>query len=70
MSKISFNAKALGIATYSHDRNVGSTVVLRSFQPVMVSKPGIEAILEGLRLSDIEGFEATRRDFPACDIDR
>ena len=51
MSKISFNAKALGDG---HERTtaiwVARTVVLRGFQPVMVSKPAAIAasILSGL----------------------
>lgn len=60
MTKISFNAQALGIARYDKCSNVGHAVARSTFQPVVVCRPGIEAIMEGLRLANIEGFEIAR----------
>jgi len=69
MAKISFNAQALGIARYNQGTNVCHAVTRSTFKPVMVSRPGIEAIFEGLRLSNIEGFIDLGRNEPASDID-
>lgn len=58
MTKISFNAHALGIARHDKGPNVGHAAACSTFQPVMVCRSGIEAIIEGLSFSNIEGFVA------------
>jgi hypothetical protein len=70
MPKISFNAKALGITTYKKSGDMRRTPSGCAFEPVMVFKPGIEAIIEGLRLANVEGFEHAGREFPAKDVNR
>ncbi len=64
MAKISFNAQALGIARYQQCTDVSHTITSRAKQPVMVFCPGIEAIIEGLRLAHVEGFKATGNQLP------
>jgi hypothetical protein len=69
MPKVSFNANALGIASYNQSPNMGHAVSGCAFKPVMVCRSGIEAIVEGLRLANVKGFEATRGQFPTGNVD-
>jgi hypothetical protein len=56
MPQISFNFQALSLTPASQDSNVSVAKLPSAFTPVMSDKPGIEAIFEGLRLANIEGF--------------
>ncbi|MFL5019687.1 hypothetical protein GR223_37225 [Rhizobium leguminosarum] len=69
MTKISLNAQAIGIAISSHNTDKISTGTRCAFIPVVVHKPGIDAIFEGLRLANIEGFEKPNASRFAKDID-
>ncbi len=64
MAKTSFNAQALGIARYQQCTDVSLCAARNGMQPVMVFCPGIEAIIEGLRLAHVEGFKATGNQLP------
>ncbi|WP_042118787.1 hypothetical protein [Rhizobium etli] len=70
MTKISLNAQAIGIAVSSHDPDKVRAQSACAFIPVVIHKPGIDAIYEGLRLADIEGFVKPDADKFAKDIDR
>ena len=54
MAKVSFNAKPEGITVGTHHGNVGGPASGCAYVPVMGRFAGIEAIMEGLRLADIE----------------
>lgn len=69
MPKISFNAKALGVVNYHSHRNVSHLVAASAQKPVVVLKPGIEAIREGLRLAHIESFSSGFEGNSTSDID-
>ena len=56
MSKVSFNPQAQGRICYDHGGDVGGLRETGAFVPVVVHKAGIEAIIEGLRLANIQGF--------------
>lgn len=56
MTKISFNPQALGAVVTDENGNVRRFRSECAFIPVVVSGPGVEAIYEGLRLSNVEGF--------------
>lgn len=69
MSKISFNAQALGIALNDKSTNVRHTAAGCAFHPAVVIRPGIEAIIEGLALADIEGFKVPANKSPTRNVD-
>ena len=69
MPQVSFNAQALGIARYEKDSDVSHAVSRSALQPVMVCRPGVEAITEGLRLANIKGLEIPSGKPLAGDID-
>ncbi|ARS70112.1 hypothetical protein [Sinorhizobium meliloti] len=54
MPKISFDAEPFGVTTGTHYGNVGGPASGCAFKPVVGAYTGIEAIIEGLRLADIE----------------
>lgn len=68
MPKISFNAKALGIALNDQSANVRHAAAGCAIQSAMVIRPGIEAIIEGLALANIEGFKVPANKPPAGDV--
>ena len=72
MAKIGFNPKALSAVT-PHGSDVRHASVGCAFEPVVVSDAGIEAIIKGLRLAHVEGFERPaeqrRGQLPAKDVD-
>lgn len=51
------------------DGDVRRTLGGCAFVPVVVHKPGIEAIMEGIRLANVQGFELPRPYGPTQDID-
>lgn len=69
MPKISFNAQALGIASHEVCPDMRSALTQRTAKPIMVFRPGIDAIIEGLSLANVEGFEVPRDQLPTDDID-
>jgi len=69
MAQFSFNPEPVGITVDDHDPKVCRTVPSCAFQPVMVFKPGIEAIMEGLRLANIESIPVDAACALARDID-
>lgn len=54
MAKISFDLEPFGVTTGTHYGYVGGPASGCAFKPVVGSYTGIEAIVEGLRLADIE----------------
>lgn len=68
MPKIGFNPDAVNIRSEHRsdvrDPNSGCT-----FEPVMVHKPGIEAIIEGIRLAGVKGFVPIGTDDPTEHVD-
>jgi len=68
MPKISFNAKALGIASYSHDSNMGAAKFSGPDVPIMVFDPDVEALMKRLGFTNVKRFPAIRRRFPAKDV--
>ena len=68
MAKFSFDPKPLGF-TDEHDTDMSSATQLATFQPVVVFRPGIEAIIEGLRLADVQGFPPPTTGGTTDDID-
>lgn len=61
LKKISFNPKARGRIVLNQDGDVVRAKSRCAFEPVMVMKTGVDAIMEGLRLADVEGFDAPAR---------
>ena len=69
MSKISFNPKAQGSIRYDECGDVSRPMETGAFVPVVVHEAGMKAIMEGLRLANIEGFHMPRNSGPTEDID-
>lgn len=69
MTEIGFNRKPFGRTLYTEDGKVCRSPSDCAFEPVVVFKPGIEAIIEGLRLSNVKSLPTPRRSFDAGDID-
>lgn len=62
MPQVGFNPKAIGVVVRPQDGDVCRPLSDCAFRPVVVMKPGIEAIMEGLRLANIKGFIPPRTD--------
>jgi len=60
MAKIRFDPEANGRVFFDQNRDMSCAAAIRPFEPVVVMKPGIEAIYEGLRLANIKGFKEPR----------
>jgi hypothetical protein len=56
MPEISFNPEALSVSIDPKNRDVRCSQGNSAFEPVMVFRPGIQAIIEGLRLTGVQGF--------------
>ena len=69
MSKISFNAQALGIASYGKRCNVGHTEASSSCVAVVNTDPSIQSLFEGLGFTNVESFPVPRRDLPTKNVD-
>ena len=69
MPEFSFNPKPLGVTVDDQDADMRYAVPSCAFQPVMVFKPGIEAIMEGLRLANIESVPVDAVSALAGNID-
>ncbi|WP_281932167.1 hypothetical protein [Roseibium album] len=61
MPKISFDPETFGVVTGTHYGNVGGPASGCAYRPIVGSYVGIEAIIEGLRLADIELSHPPRR---------
>ena len=69
MPKISFNAQALGIASYNKCRNVGHAQAGSSQVAVVRADPSIQSLFEGLGFTNVESFPVPRGDSPTEDVD-
>ena len=58
MTKITFGRQPRNAVGTLQHADVGETQPACAFEPVVVHGSGIEAIIEGLRLADVEGVEA------------
>lgn len=54
MAKIRFDAESFGVTTGTHDGYVGGPASGCAHVPTMGGCTGIQAIIEGLRLADIQ----------------
>lgn len=68
MPKIRFNPQAIGRIAHNHSGDMRDAARFGAFIPVVVIKPGIEAVEEGFRLANIECFHPTD-DMSAEDVD-
>jgi len=70
MPKISFNAQALGIATYDKRGDVGHANSQRPSVAIVRSDTSIESLFKGLGFANVERFPIPRSgDLPAKDVD-
>lgn len=69
MPKISFDAEPLGVTIGTHHGDVGGPASGCAFKPVVGAYTGIEAIIEGLRLADIECSPSAGTGALAKDVD-
>ena len=58
MTKIGFGRQPRNAVGTLQNADMGETQPACAFEPVVVHGSGIEAIIEGLRLADVEGVEA------------
>lgn len=69
MTQFSFDGQPVGVTVNEHSSNVGCPALSCAFQPVVVIKPGIQAIMEGMRLANVERIPVDAvRGGPASDI--
>ena len=68
MPKVSFNPESLGRAR-KVESDMSCPSARGAFVPVMVFKPGIEAIMEGIRLSNIESLPPAGAGFSGENVD-
>lgn len=68
MPKISFNAQALGIASYDKRSDVGHSQARSSRVAVVRADPSIQSLFEGLGFTNVEGFPVPRGDLPTEDV--
>jgi hypothetical protein len=69
MTKISFNAQALGIAHYSKGSNVGHPTTQGSLVPLVAKNTSVEALFEVLGFSNIKRFPPSEPGGPTKDVD-
>lgn len=69
MPKIGLDAEPFGVTTGTHYGNVGGPASGCAFKPVVGAYTGIEAIIEGLRLADIECRPSAGASALAKDVD-
>jgi len=69
MPKISFNAQALGIASYDKRSNVGHAEARSAQVAVVRTDPSIQSLFEGLGFTNVESFPVPRGDLPTEDVD-
>ena len=69
MTKISFNAQALGIAHHYHGCDVGHPGTFCPLVPVVSQNTSVEALFEVLGLLHIKGLPPSQRNGPTEDLD-
>lgn len=69
MPKVSFNAQALGIASYDKRSDVGHPQARSTRVAVVRADPSIQSLFEGLGFTNVEGFSVPRGDLPTEDVD-
>ena len=69
MPKVSFNAQALGIASYDKCSDVGHPETRRSRIAIVRADTSIQSLFEGLGFTNIESFPTSRGNFPTEDVD-
>lgn len=73
MAKIGFDPHPRsGVIRYEHAADVRSPHLQCTLEPIVTTTTGVEAIFEGLRLANVEGFKARSADDlsrPADDVD-
>lgn len=70
MSKFSFDPKPLGFTTYEQRSDMGCAASNAAFEPCVVLRPGIDALIEGLSLANIEGFPPPTAGGATGDVNR
>ena len=68
MSKISFNAQALGISSYQQYGNVSGTCVSCAQEAVVPADTSVNAIFEGLGFTNIHRFPSPAAYLPAKNV--
>ncbi len=69
MPKISFNAQALGIASYDKRGDMGHVEARSPSVAVMGADTSIQALFERLGFTNVECFPIPRGDLPTEDVD-
>lgn len=69
MPKFSFNRQPGSPVGTLQNANVGEPQSSSAFVPIMSHKVGIEAIIEGLRLSNVEGVELIAANLSTKNVD-
>ncbi len=69
MTKISFNAQALGIASYDKCSDMGHSQARSSRVAVVRADTSIQSLFQGLGFTNIQSFPAPRGDLPTEDVD-
>lgn len=70
MPKISFNAQALGIASYGERSDVGHAKARSPRMAIVAANPSIQSLFEGLGFTNVESFPVPRGKWPTEDVDR
>jgi|LGOV01.1.fsa_nt_gb hypothetical protein len=69
MSKVSFNAKALGIARYGHCSDMSHAKFLGASIPIVIRDSSIKPLMERLGFTDVKCLPVSRSEEPTKDID-
>jgi len=70
MPQVSFNAQALGIASYNKYSNMGHAKTFGPSVSIVRTDTSIESLFKRLGFANIESFPIPRGDLPTEDIDR
>lgn len=69
MPKISFNAQALGIASYDKRGDMGHAEARGPSIAIVRPDPSIQSLFKGLGFTNVESFPVPRGDLPTEDVD-
>ena len=69
MPKISFNARALGIASHNKRGDMGHAEARGPSIAIVRADPSIQSLFEGLGFTNVENFPNPRGALPAKDVD-
>ncbi|MEI4197859.1 hypothetical protein [Roseovarius sp. E0-M6] len=69
MTKISFNAQALGVASYSKGGDMGHAHARGPSETIVRRDPSIESLFKRLGFTNVERFPVPRRNLPTEDVD-